>query len=191
MNPQDLMDRFREMWERRNGPPIQGWDGGLPQLEVAWDDYFKDFCDRHGKFPLMFQGRLLFEDGWMYSAVDHKGPKWPPPEDERERHRLMRSYWKMRRNAIKRELPGAEALLSQIEELIEYADDVPIKHRVRFVGANERGESAWQKEERPLSEYAAGLRQRIEWLKVDLALCDMKIVNPEAEPILPQLEVVT
>lgn len=67
---------------------------GPLKIKLDWRAYFRAFCEAHGKEPVLFNGRLLFSDGWQYSSTDYRGPEWKPEDDEREY--LIRNYWERR-----------------------------------------------------------------------------------------------
>lgn len=61
-------------------------------FQIDWPEYFKEFCRVHGD-PVPARGRLLFADGWTYSATDYAGPEYPPPEEPDKLLDLQRTYW--------------------------------------------------------------------------------------------------
>src|SRR5262245_40901123 len=131
MNPTEALDRMKELWERRNPPHLsRSVQTGLQPVEVLWSDHFKAFCAAHGGYPLVYKplGRLLFEDGWTH-ALDHKGPKGPPPESEYEARKLRRNYWKVRRRAVRKHIPVVRVALEQVKAVIHQAGDVGINFR--------------------------------------------------------------
>lgn len=183
MTPEDILDRVRRMWEARN-PPFRNQEW-MPQIEVDWQHHFKEFCSVHGGYPLFYAGRLLFADGWMH-ALDHRGPTYPPPENDGERRKLQRIYWKLRRNAIKKELPRSRRALEEVTGLLAQAGDIPIRYIVRNVDENEDSDTFGRvfTSKPPLSDLKQQLEQRIEWLEADMELCDLMIVQPEPEEVI-------
>lgn len=79
-----------------------------PVTVLDWRAYFEAFKAEHG-IPLTHRGRLLFPDGWTYSATDYAGPEWPPPEDERELVKLLLAYAVLRQQAVRAELVDARS----------------------------------------------------------------------------------
>jgi len=84
-------------------------------IRVDWKAYFRAFCQEHGH-PIEIGGRLLFPDGWMYSATDYKGPEWPPEDSDRAKA-LRRVYWKRRRRSIRQELMELKTTLQDLETM--------------------------------------------------------------------------
>jgi hypothetical protein len=71
-------------------------------IRLDWRAYFAKFCEEHGE-PVNYRGRLLFRDGYMYSATNHAGPEYSPPAGE-ELLRLQRDYWSLRRKMIQEQI---------------------------------------------------------------------------------------
>lgn len=170
-NPSDLIDGLRRAWARR-APTLQG---ALPRVEIDWRRYFEDFCAAHGRFPLFWSGRLLFSDGWAYGATDHAGPEWPPPADPVERGRLRRLYWRLRRLAVARDLPAARLRVEQIEQLLATHSVVPQQRSVFY----DEDKEGYRVHHQPVDLESA--RQRVAWLEADLRICELRIVDPDAE----------
>lgn len=62
------------------------------RLKLDFRAYFRNFIVEHGE-PIRADGRLLFRDGWGYSATDHAGPEFPPPTDPEVLRQLQKQYW--------------------------------------------------------------------------------------------------
>lgn len=175
-NPAEFLEQQREQLRRRWA--ARASEGGqTSRATLDWRAYFRTFCERHGRFPLMHMGRLLFPDGWQYSATDHAGPEWRPPEDRAELLKLMRIYWYLRRKAVRRTLPAARAWLDQLGEMAA-THDMPILQKVTTwdPDAGEHGQA--RSDTRPVDVEAA--RQKVAWLERDLLVCELRILNPEA-----------
>lgn len=88
------------------------------QIKLDWLAYFREFCNVHGGDPVHHAGRLLFRDGWTYSATDHAGPEFPPPESDPQlvKH-LKYQYWNIRRQAIRQELEQLKSTIGSLEEM--------------------------------------------------------------------------
>jgi hypothetical protein len=171
-DPSEMLERLRRRWaDRALG------DAPTPRVTLDWRAYFRAFCEKHGRFPLLYRGRLLFPDAWQYSATDHAGPEWPPPDDKAERVRLMRAYWKLRRNAVRKTLPAARARLDHLQELVA-THDLPVLQRVTTwdPGAGDGGAPVSRVTEVDLE----AARQHVAWLERDLLVCDLRCVDPEA-----------
>lgn len=142
----------------------------VPVVRINWRMYFRDFCQQHGP-PLTHGGRLLFPDGWTYSATDWKGPEWAPPEDPIALAMLVRRYWKLRRVAVLEALTQARLTLAScveaqsarsatLQQIIKYMD--PDTGRLTTV-------------ERPLD--LEGMEQRVESLRLELMQAEEHIVE--------------
>lgn len=83
----------------------------VPRLD--WKQYFLDFCEHHGGYPVEVRGRLLFRDGWQYSATDYAGPEYEPPEDALP---LVLEYWTARRSVLWRQLMALRMAVSGLKE---------------------------------------------------------------------------
>jgi hypothetical protein len=94
--------------------PIQALLPKPAKITLDWRAYFLTFCEKHGRNPIQYRGRLLFMDGWMYSATAYEGPEWPPPVLESESKALIREYWLRRKAIISAE---RSALAKEIRDL--------------------------------------------------------------------------
>lgn len=177
MTPDELIERVKLTVAQE----VPSQAGTAPRVIIDWQEYFRRFCEVHGKFPLMYKGRLLFPDGWTYSATDHAGPEWPPPDDEGRRNELRRNYWKLRLFAVKKELALARDWLRQCEELIATRSVTPAQ-RTQFVGEDRTGRAVLQTQVADLD--VDGARQRVDWLERDEDMCRLNMVNPDAEEAL-------
>lgn len=70
-----------------------------PRLD--WREYYIQFEQRHGGDPVLYDNTILFRDGWRYSATDHAGPEYPPPESKEELRHLQLVYWDTRRQELR------------------------------------------------------------------------------------------
>ncbi len=107
----------------------------IPTIELDWEQYFRTFCEAHGRYPVMYGGMLLFPDGWMYSSTDYEGPEYPPPKDNPTALKaLSLHYWQRRYeivsgqyNELRRIVTGLEQLQlarsSALQQRISYRDD--------------------------------------------------------------------
>lgn len=174
MTPDDFLRMARARWSA-----VPSGAGPIVHVEVDWKAYFEAFREAHGKFPLYYRGKLLFPDGWSYSATDYAGPEWPPPEDPVAAKNLRRMYWRLRRNAVRQEIPPARLQIEQIKQLIATHSVVPLK-RVTYWDreGGKDGAGTYVSEVRPVSLDDA--LARLAWLEDDLALCELKIVDPDA-----------
>lgn len=100
----------------------------IPQFDIDWQQYFKDFSAAHGGEPVAHEGRLLFRDGWQYSieggdAEFHQ--EFPPPQEVAEQARLQRFYWKRRLWIVKQDLDELERQINFLDTAIA-AHEVPL-----------------------------------------------------------------
>lgn len=86
------------------------------QLVLDWLDYFVEFQKKHGE-PVIYGGKLLFPDGWTYSATDHSGPEWPPSKDKDELQKYLKAYWITRKSVIQHLAFELNSLIEGIEEV--------------------------------------------------------------------------
>jgi len=143
-------------------------DPWLPDapMDLDWRAYFRSFCELHGE-PLEHRGRLIFPDGWSYSATDYRGPEWPPPEGE-SLGRLLRSYWELRRAEVRRQLQLSQAQLESAEAQ-QRVRSAPLQRKVKVRG--EDGKLGWTSGTLDLE----AARMRIDFLAGDLARCDEQL----------------
>lgn len=94
-------------------------------IELDWEDYFRDFCAAHGR-PIELEGRLVFPDGWTYSATDYEGPEEPPPIGPNDCRALRLKYWKERYRIIRVELMEAWAEQKYLKQL-QAVKSIPLK----------------------------------------------------------------
>lgn len=90
-----LTDQDVQGWRKRAGRTVdvsKYLKGPEVDFQIDWPEYFKEFCRVHGD-PVQARGRLLFADGWTYSATDYAGPEYPPPAEPDKLLDLRRTYW--------------------------------------------------------------------------------------------------
>lgn len=104
----------------------------VPEIVLDWREYYLSFCQEHGD-PAEYGGRLLFEDGWTYSAFDYAGPEWPPPEDKGNLKGLKITYWRLRRETVKAEAFNLQTKLRAINGL-QRGKSMPLELRYRMPG---------------------------------------------------------
>lgn len=138
-------------------------------VRLDWRAYFREFSALHGGDPVIYKGRLLFADGWTYSASDYQGPEWPPPDDPKALANLQRWYWGRRRTIVRHELfTLRESLLSL--ETAQRNRSAPLQQIVTVKVWNEglgRDANVWQAKNVDLE----GMRGRLAWLEEDLGRC--------------------
>lgn len=145
-----------------------------PRVQVDWRTYFKEFELAHGGNPVLHGNRLLYHDGWTYSATDEAGPEWPPPEDEDERNSLIKVYWVKRRKIVQAELSALEKVAKGLD-VMQQGKSLPIQYTVRTT--NEEGKAETQRR-----SHRGGFQgDRINWLRQDVKRCDEEIEKRQAK----------
>lgn len=151
------------------------------RIDLDWKAYFIEFCRVHGE-PVVYQGRLLFRDGWSYSRTDYQGPEWAPSLDHRELDTMVCQYWVIRKGMVERSLDEAVGKLLRMQNL-KSIKSIPLQQVVK----TEEGKGY-----RPLD--LSGLETRIQWLREDLAECIVRLTEiaserdkykPTSPPIFP------
>lgn len=106
-------------------------------IELDWDAYFIEFQMQHGGEPVIHQPtrRLLFRDGWMYSAVDTRGPEWEPPKDPPVLAQLLLDYWSTRRAIVWNRLESLRGQVAEFKEM-QRLRSAPLQRRVVIVDEN-------------------------------------------------------
>jgi hypothetical protein len=141
------------------------------KVKLDWRAYFRAFCDAHGD-PVKSGGRMLFADGWTYSASSHAGPEWPPPADPRIAGKLRQRYWRLRREMVRGEMLEVGGRLEWLRGMAA-AKSAPLKQRVYYRTENDAGELAVVSEVKNLD--LSGLEERLKWLRKSLAEADEKL----------------
>lgn len=100
------------------------------KVELCWKTYYARFKEEHG-YPILYKGRLLFPDGWTYSATDCAGPEWCPPTSASVLLSLRLSYWSIR---LAMNTEEHRVLKSRLENLrrMQQDRDVPLQQRTVF-----------------------------------------------------------
>jgi hypothetical protein len=88
-------------------------------IELDWKAYFEEFQRQHGGEPVLHQptNRLLFRDGWMYSASDYKGPEWEAPADTSKLRGLQLDYWTTRRAIVFNMLESLKGKIGDLQQM--------------------------------------------------------------------------
>lgn len=84
-------------------------------IRLDWKDYWERFKDAHGE-PVMWQGWLLFSDGWLHHASDYAGEEKPPPEDTEELRTMQLAYWRTRRTIVGRERGSLRRFCEELKQ---------------------------------------------------------------------------
>ena len=141
-----------------------------PQVELDWTAYYNEFKQLHGKWPVKYKGRVLFPDGWTYSASELAGPEWPPPTDPEELRKLQLAYWLIRRGMVRDEHHVLKTTVEFLADL-QSKKSAPLQHK-HFVYNDETGRHSLQSDAVNVAEMRAG---RLKWLEDDLVECEERI----------------
>lgn len=141
-----------------------------PTIELDWERYFQEFCNVHGKYPVVYgdDELLLFPDGWMYSSTNHEGPEYPPPTDKRQLAELQLYYWKRRERIVRREHDDLVHMVAQIRDT-KLSRSLPLYQRTEFKGDDGKPVVGSDKLDLTL------INKRVEWLKNDLENCQKQV----------------
>lgn len=136
-------------------------------MTYDWAAYFKKFCEVHGE-PVPFRGRLLFRDGFMYSASDYSGPEWFP--DAAEVEELARQYWSIRLKIVRAK---AVELTAEAKNLVsdQYGRSVPLQTRSSYVDDDGKRIHIAADVDR------AAVVERIKWLVEDAKECEQMLAE--------------
>lgn len=133
-------------------------------IEIDWEQYFKDFCEAHGKYPVVYSGVLLFPDGYRYSISDYQGPEYAPPSDKKELKTLQLIYWNRRLSIVDKEHKELDTYIRSVEDL-QRRKSVPLKQRQVF--KNEDDQIVSKSNVIDLTY----IRKRLQWLAKDVDEC--------------------
>ena len=143
----------------------------LLSVNLNWRAYFVQFCTEHGNDPIIYGKRLLFRDGWQYSAYDFAGPEYAPPEDSKELVNLQKTYWKEKHRLIKSERKRLEMMKDSLwnfqntksaalQQAISFVDEDTKKRKVMIQGLD-----------------FSIIGGRIEWLNDEEFECEKELRN--------------
>lgn len=137
-------------------------------IELDWEKYFQEFCNVHGKYPVVYNDKLLFYDGWMYSADNWEGPEYPPPKNKEQLIQLISYYWKRRYIIVQQEYDNLYHYIQGLEDLMR-DKALPIFQRTEYRGDDGKMVTGTQQLDILL------FRKRLEWLKDDIDNCERKL----------------
>lgn len=140
----------------------------LPEVRFDWPAYFRKFCELHGE-PVRHKGRLLFKDGYQYSASDYAGPEWPPPEDASELAALVRAYWSERLRMVQVEIAKLKDVVKAVFEA-QAGRSAPLQQVVSYV-VDDDGKR--RVEASDIDRQA--LIERMKWLVDDAIECEREL----------------
>jgi hypothetical protein len=133
----------------------------IPFIELDWKAYWEHFKAVHGEH-VEYEGKLLFPDGWRYSATDYSGPEYPP-DGEQERQRWIVIYWQTRLSYCRQELVYVNDLYVRMKQLAA-ARSAPL---FQF-GEVKIGDDGLLTQEESVPLDLESLEGRIGWLKEDI-----------------------
>ena len=138
------------------------------KVELNWQAYYEKFKEKHG-YPILYKGRLLFPDGWTYSATDYAGPEWCPPESPSVIADLRLDYWRIRLAMV---MDEHGVLKRRLENLQRIQKDHDVQLQQRTVHYNEE-------KKRRVAEISdldlATFQGRFDWLSADIQECNEHI----------------
>lgn len=134
---------------------------GAIKLTLDWPAYFRQFSETHMGTPVIYHGRQLFQDGWMYSASDYAGPEWPPPDDPMELKELIKAYWLIRVRKTRQVYKSLKENLDNLQAM-QRARGVPLQAIVVYTDSENK-----RKTDRVPVDYAM-LRQELAFVAQEL-----------------------
>lgn len=161
---------MKQRKRRRVKPPAPSMSP-LPQrkegVRLDWKAYFYEFCIVHGEPVIFKENRLLFRDGWMYSATDYEGPEFPPPHNNQELDALVLQYWTIRKSQL-------TTAVTKLHHQIKTAKDaqatrnIPLQQTTYIQDGDRR-----RRTHKPLD--LSGIESRIQWIEADLIECEERL----------------
>lgn len=138
-------------------------------MRLDWKAYFYEFCGLHGEPVLYKESRLLFRDGWMYSATDYEGPEFPPPEDNQELDKLVLEYWTIRKDALTK-------MVTKLHHHIKVIRDTQATHsaplqQITYIQDGDKRRRSYKRVD------TSGIEARIEWIEADLRECEERLAE--------------
>ena len=142
----------------------------IVSIRLNWRAYFETFCQEHGDDPVVVDNRLLFRDGWMYSAHDFQGPEYRPPKDTKELERMQLQYWNARIIIVEDELKELRRMRDGLNGF-QTSKSVPLQQSVTFTDDDGKRGTIVQ-------DIDMGLfQERIMWLVEDRKECQEHITE--------------
>lgn len=141
----------------------------LPAIKIDWRLYFREFCEQHGKYPLLIDGRLFFPDGWSYSASNYEGPEYPPSKVPDTLRRVLLAYWKRRKKIVNHEVSIVKDRIEDLRNL-QSVKSLPLQQVVRYYDV-EANKYITQR----LGIDIESLHSRLAWLLKDYEECTKEL----------------
>lgn len=158
------------MRSNRSKPPRSRIEQHQTSIDIGgidWVGYYENFRDKHGE-PVSYQGRILFPDGWTYSATDFKGPEYPPPEDKLQLWEMQKAYWIIRKAMLLVEFSDLKVKAECIVEL-QSVKDAPLMFLQTTIKEDGTKEKLSQEFDLTI------LIDRLDFLTQQITVCDREI----------------
>lgn len=123
----------------------------------------------HGEPVVYKENRLLFRDGWMYSATDYEGPEFPPPHNHQELDALVLEYWTIRKATLTKTVMKLHHQIKTAKDA-QATRNIPLQ-QVTYVQDGDRRRRSYK----PLD--LSGIETRIEWIEADLRECEERLTE--------------
>lgn len=140
------------------------------RVEMDWKAYFIEFDRVHGGHPVLFEGRFLWRDGWMYSTHDHAGPEWRPPTEVSRLIFLKRHYWTVKKNHLTSDAKDLGLTIQSLTDM-QQARELPLKQKIRYV--NEDGKKITEAVDLDLPD----LETRLQKIQEEIQECDQALAR--------------
>jgi hypothetical protein len=137
-------------------------------IRLDWKAYWSAFCQLHGGNPVAFEGRWLFQDGWMYAKKDYQGPEWEAPKEKARLEYLIRSYWRLRLETVLASKRDIEINLRNLK-LTQKDRSAPLVQVVKY----KSDDGKLLSRAGPIDLRA--LEERVQWLEQDAQQCRDKL----------------
>jgi len=139
---------------------IQENKNRAPGIRLDWKRYFHSFMEKHGE-PIKYAGRLLFPDGWGYSATSYQGPEYPPPEDAGELGLLQLQYWIVMADRLWQEKKSLDNRIRALEQW-QQTRSMPLQQRIIYQDRDDKRGTLLRKIGQPEPLDLSGLRRTLE-----------------------------
>ena len=125
---------------------------------------------------MLHKDKLLWRDGWRYSATDYRGPEVAPPKDPCERRKLVRGYWLTRLALVNLQ---RRYLAEQLVGLEETSRSRSAPLQAWRPGRDDKGKRMVLRGELDLR----AVRDRLDLLRADAEQCEAKIKEVRTEAV--------
>lgn len=146
------------------------------EVQLDWQAYFYAFQEKHGE-AVQVNNRLLYADGYQYSAHDYAGPEWQPPSDLEQLRKLRVTYWQRRRSIVYNTLVNLRSEAEQLR-LAQLGRSVPLQRVVTYYDDDKLTTTKGEVNLTDLNAKVADLKARVE--DCDKHLKDLQYGQSEA-----------